>query len=433
MLTGLLDPRKEERAKTRRALHPDLATLTPGAIFDLAWSLGRLLIPRPVGKRLHDAALPVETKVMILETAAELIGAWPEALPARLHSAFARDPAEAHKALRSIRALAGKHARWPEQHDLLARTVPQLLGRARKAVVSLHRQAVDRGEAQRILGVTWKQVPRLVAAGAIDLVEGGRRDRLATTMDGTSLRRLRALKDDCIPMASAASRLGISFHGVEQLICIGLLKDHQEPAVRIMFQRRQVSLQTFEQLLANVERCAVADPGKATIPLRRAVSVIGGREKPWGSIVHAIVAGRLRAHMKPATTRVSNSSSLVHRLQVAPDQLERLTSLTFDQNAHPGFVFANDVPWLDAQETLNLTARLIMASVAAELGDAVLPSRRLDRASVIRLAKERISPAEISMRFCGGSPRMPTPIRDNRIGRVGPSGWNRRETEALFS
>lgn len=427
-LTALLRPWENDEDSARAALHDDLRNVPPGAVFDLAWSIARFMVDRPVGLRRMDVGLPSETKVAILRVAAEIVAGWPESLDAALRRIVAKDATGGRRVLARLRGLFEPRTRWPEQHELLARTHPHLLACTRDAAHAVHGDAVDAATATRMLGISADLLPRLVAAGEIEAVAARRGIHLSAGYDGVSLRKLGTLRDDCISMESVSERLGVTLHGVEQLACLGLLREHDRPAVAIMYLRRQVSRDDFDRLVRRITFIARADI-EESIPIRSAVRVIGGREKPWGEILRMIADGRIPVKCsRPETSghrERGRPRPLVDHLHVSKADLPLLAEITFDAAAHADFCFATDMSRRDMEDTLNINPGHSAFVLAHELSGAVLPSGRLDKRAVLTLATSRISPGEIAARHMDFSRRLPEAMRVGSVVRLGASGWDR--------
>ncbi|MBB4087070.1 hypothetical protein [Sphingomonas carotinifaciens] len=434
--TALLRPWDEDEDSARATLHDDLRNVPSGAVFDLAWSIARFMVDGPVGLRRMDVGLPAATKVAILRVAAEIMAGWPESLDAALRRIVAKDATGGRRVLARLRGLFEPRIRWPEQHELLARTHPHLLARTRNAAHAVHGDAVDAATATSMLGISADLLPRLVAAGAIEAVAARRGIHLSAGYDGASLRRLGTLRDDCISMESVSERLGVTLHGVEQLVCLGLMLEHDEPAVAIMHRRRQVSRSDFDRLVGRIVSIARADINEG-IPLRSAVRVIGGREKPWGQILRLIADGLIPARLWRPETRGRRDGgrlrALVDNLHVSKADLPLLAEVAFDVAVHADFRFATSVSRRDMEDTLNINPGHSAFVLSHELSEAVLPSGRLDKRAVLALATSRISPGEISARYTDFSRRLPKAMRVERVLRLGTSGWDRASIEHLLA
>jgi hypothetical protein len=84
------------------------------------------------------------------------------------------------------------------------------------------------------------------------------------------------------------------------------------------------------------------------IPLRNAMKIFGGREKPWGPVMRAIRDGTLPCVV---TQPEINSNALLVRVS----DMRALQHLQFDRNRY-SFPFSSTISQRDAEELLNITA-----------------------------------------------------------------------------
>lgn len=431
-LFGLVDPDRDRSESSCPAPHPDLAALPPGAAFDLCWSLGRLTCGGPVGRREFDRLLDVDTRSAIARAGAEVLATWPEGVASIMRDMVRRDAMEAKRIQRGVRALGNPRSRWPEQHELLANRLPQLLGRTRQALTGVDGSAYDSKGCLPVLRITARLVPKLVTAGAIDAVEVRPGSRLHVILDSGSVERLAGLRRDCMPVGAASERLGISHAGIEQLLAAGLLRGSDDPAIGAMYGDRQISRASFERLYEAIRRSAADQASVPGMALRRAVRQIGGRHKPWASLVGSMVEGRLTYALAATADDTPRRTPLVNLVILAPE-LVLATMLAGAGDDADGSRDAATPPMnrRDAEEVLNLTPRQLQDALADELSDAVLADGRLDAEKVLSLARARISPAEISLRYGDGKRKLPPPLAKAKLVRRGASGWCRREVEAV--
>ena len=427
-LFGLVDPDRDRSESSCPAPHPDFAALPPGAAFDLCWSLGRLFCARSVGRREFDRLLDVDTRSAIARAGAEVLATWPEGVASTLRATIRRDLAEAKRIHRGIRALGSHRICWPEQHELLSARLPQLTGRTRRTLAEIHGAAYDGKSCLPVLRIAARLIPRLVAADAVDAVEVRPGSRLHVILDSASVERLGTLRRDCMPVGAASERLGISRHGIEQLLAAGLLCGHDDPAIGVMYKDRQISKASFERLCEAVRRSAVDRASVDGMALRRAVRQIGGRHKPWASLVGSMIEGRLTYALAATTNDPRRRTPLLDLVTLAPEDALAVM-LAADGGGRDEA--APPMNRRDAEEVLNLTPRQLQDALADELSDAVLSDGRLDGKKVLHLARARISPAEISLRFGGGKRKLPTPLHKANLTRRGAAGWCRREVEAV--
>ncbi|MDY0957760.1 hypothetical protein SOM26_03580 [Sphingomonas sp. CFBP8993] len=420
LMTRLLDPRLDARVALEATIPTELHGLGRGAVFDLGWSIARLFDRRVNGTRADDPSLPADVRMDVLRRGAEIIGDWPAALRTMLRGAVADDAARAKQALRGLRSMVAKRTGWPEQAELLGRTVPELIGRARVAIGGLHGPLVNSDDARRELRINPRTLRRLVEKGPFEAIDVTPSRRLCVGLDRAFVERLSVLKTDCASFAEAADQLGITQAGVAQLVDLGELNEHSDPALKLLRHGRQVSRTGLAALRSRIHlRTLPIDA--ATITLRRAARAIGG-EKPWGLILAEAASGAL-----PITSprEIGGSNRLVDRIAIPVSEVPALR-LIGDVPQGDG---AAELSRIDAADVLNLTPRRLLDALERELRHAVLPDGRLRRDAVLRHARRHMSFAELSIRSGKGRTLVKMLAADG-VRRLGVAGWDREAAEA---
>lgn len=419
-VTGLLDPRPEGSAAAWAALPAEVRVIGRGAAFDLGWSIARLFDDRVDGARSADVSLPADVRTDLLRRGAEIVGDWPAGLRSMLRNVVADDAARAKRVLRGLRAMVAERTGWPEQAGLIERTVPELIGRARVAIGGLHGPLLNSDDARRELRVDPRTLRGLVEQGSLEPIDVTPSRRLCIGLDRAAVDRLRDLKADCASLAEAADVLGITQAGVVQLVDLGELEEHADPALRLLRHGRQVSRAGLAALRSRIELRVVPSDGEA-ITLRRAARAIGG-EKPWGRILADAASGTL-----PVTVsrEIRSSGRLVDRIAIPACSLRALRLI---EDVGPGDGAA-DLSRIDAADVLNLTPRRLLDALERELRHAALPDGRLRRGAVLRHARRHMSFAELAVRS-GEGRRLAKMLAADGVRRLGVAGWAREAAEA---
>lgn len=418
-VTGLLDPRPEESAAARAALPADLRAIGRGAAFDLGWSIARLFDDRVDGARAADASLPADVRTDVLRRGAEIVGDWPAALRSMLRKVVADDAARAKRVLRGLRSMVAERTGWPEQAELLGRTVPELIGRARVAIGGLHGPLVNSDDARRELRIDPRTLRRLIEDGPLEAIDVTPSRRLCVGLDRAAVETLGLAKTDCASFAQAADVLGVTQPGVAQLVALGELRELHVAGLEIVRPGRQVSRISLETLLSRIDARTASGDDDAVV-LRRAARAIGG-EKPWGRILAAAAAGRLAVARTPDSPV---GGRLVDRIAVSVEDLRAIATL------HVGDPDEGDADLsrVDAADVLNLTPRRLLDALEGELRHAVLPDGRLCRTAVAAHARAHMSFAELSVRS-GDGRRIAAALAEAGVPRLGVAGWKRRAAE----
>lgn len=162
------------------------------------------------------------------------------------------------------------------------------------------------------------------------------------------------------------------------------------------------------------------------LPIRAAMKVIGGREKPWGPLLIAMLAGDIVFRLKEGKGRLMN------RIVVRQDELEKIKTLRFEPCEFSAFAFESWINRRDSEELLNINPRSF--GKAIEEGNIKRPSgSQHDRQKILALSKDHISPPEILARWSSEDNRRPqTLLRESHILRRNILGWDRAEAEKIL-
>ncbi len=413
-----------DRHDDRRDLHPALHALPAGACFELGWCLARAFADDAV-PRARCKQLPAETIAQTLQLAEGFLSGWPDRLLEALAS-DARDVTaeQMTRRLRSCRALAGSKATWPELAKLFRSTYPKLMRRDREALRFLNPAVVTRTEAVEIAGMHTASFARAAMSSGLNARFSSGTRRVFQDFDIGEIERLRDAKDGSIPVDAVVERLGISYHGVEQLVVLGLLEAEGHAALPSVYRLSRITLRSLDDLIAELVAASRLEDIDQQLPLRIAVKSIRG-EKPWGAIVGALLDGALPFRLDVGVRRVFRG------IMIAPADVDLLRSFSFDRAEHPDFPFVRDMSRRDVEEALNLVPGTLQEALDQELG----PARSRGRIPVVdveAIARRMISAAEISARTWPGTRRLPRALTRSRHRRLGAAGWLRSDVEPLL-
>ncbi len=227
----------------------------------------------------------------------------------------------------------------------------------------------------------------------------------------------RAVADRCT-VAGARGALGMSSHGVEQLVAMRLLNDINHPVLDAHYGARQISASSLAALLDAVRASAKSRESVATFPLRSAMKAVGGRVKPWGPVLQMLLLGELPFTMadndRPLSERVlidGSAATLLSRVRL-PGTVEAILSPSMSKE--------------DAGELLNLNPAKITALLAGSKNKAV------PLEAVLRLARRHISTAEMAMRRGLSPAEARSDACAARVPDLGPAGFDRARAELVF-
>lgn len=236
--------------------------------------------------------------------------------------------------------------------------------------------AVESGIKDDTLEEFWK-------AGAFTKHRRTHGDRMLPAVERGELMEFAARWHDRIKSENFAYQLGISHHGVEQLIALGVVS-----ATAPALPGQPLSL-TSSEAAGFVEqvRSNAMSSMPCSIPLREAVLVIGGHLKPWGPIFAALLDQTIPYTMS------EDGASLLDGISIQEADAGLLSTLRFDRADHPDFQFADRMMQNDALATLNTTKR--SAAILAGLKTQGINPKTYALKDVEKRAAEVMTLAEI--------------------------------------
>ncbi|UYY57998.1 hypothetical protein [Sphingomonas sp. S2-65] len=428
LMSTILHPDPKLHLAAVRRLPKRLTSLDRGEVFELGWRVGSIFAGVGVGKRDGARKLPATTRIEILKAGSKMLSSWPEGLRKACSDAASADAAAGLRLAKQLRLLVRGRNSWPCHADIMLDALPGLASSDKATLKNAIGQAGNSAETQRVLGVSQRTFERLWKASILCPIAVGGTINRHQIFRTDKLRATAALLADRMDLGSASQRLGISHHGVEQLCALNQLSLLGDPAVRLALLRRQVSRSSFDALVEALENSAAQQLSGEELPLRRAAAAIGGREKPWGAILVAMIEGSLAFRLDG-----QRDAPLTSRVLVPRHQLDVLTGMDFARPRRCRIDFTSRINRRDAEELLNLTPRIFQeALIAGELPAS--ESGTYGRADILRLARLHISGGEILARWGGRGRKMPSPLRAlPLIGSKGRLGRLRHEVEALMA
>ncbi|WP_300114341.1 hypothetical protein [Sphingobium sp.] len=422
LMADLIHPHPARHLAALERVPSMLIGIDRGVIFELGWRLGVIMAGHDRRDRDDMRNLPVAARLDIMACGSQMLVSWPRGLQNALadHSSWAARA----DAIASLRHLAAQKSAWPDHRALLLEAIPGL-EKSRAETVKL---AVVAGgnaaETTQALGVGQKVFERLRASQHLTPALTLGNDNLHQIFDVSPHKQMIDNLSDRIGINSASERLGIGRNGAEQLCCLRHLHLLNQSYMRDAYLERQIRRSGFEKLFDTLETGSCDIDEDDRIPIMQAIRIIGGREKPWGELVHAMVHRDLEYHVDQ-----ESPWALMTRVSIRADDVARVAGMRFDRVAFSRFEFGIEMPRRDAERLLNVTPKYMDEAIAA--GDLKRNSNGLfDREHVLKRAATFISGGEIIMRWEGGGRRKPAQFRGRRkLERAGPLGWLRSEVE----
>lgn len=425
---GLLHMSPDRKAASLALLPPELAGAGTPAVYELLVRLLPVVEPSiPVSRALVTSGVEPGVLIAAMSDAWDMMVDWPYSferfcgskLASRtlsggdgnggrtltfLRMAFA--PQSARSALPIIAAMYDRfNLKGPLKADIEAsgmnyRATAKALGLRIETLTPLRRRNVF-------------QV-RMAIAGK----------RVLANFDRAEIEVLAQACNARISVPSAASRLGISSNGVEQLAAMRLLRPIEHPYVAAHYKEKQLHRASLDSLEERLVSGVSADWSADHTSLPVAMKAIGGRLKPWGPIIEALLAGGIKYSMSTDVSRPT-----LHRVGIDAVDVQQLRELEFNK-ADYDFAFSSLMSRADAEEVLHLTPRASTALFSSpeeveHLVDGAVPVCRIEE-----IASRYVTPVELSHRT-GKTARA---IRLMLSANLTPSlaGFDRSQAELLL-
>lgn len=432
VMLNIIHPHPARHSQAMADLHTQLAGLDRGLVFELGWRVGCVLAGVGLGGRDDATRLPVDTRLKVLEAGSAVLSSWPDSLHGALRGRVAGSTAAPSTELAGqVREILTARNCWPTLREVLHQAVPGLKWSAVSAVKSVLELGVNSAELQQTLGVSQKVLDRLRGTSQLTAVRSSGEVNSHEIFEAAGLNDLKSLLEDRISVGSIAERLDISRHGVEQLASLGFIEIFDHGPLRSGFLARQAKRSDYLAIVERLTEAAIDgteddEAERPTISIDLALKIIGGREKPWGPVIAAMLDGTL-----PFSLDRSQGNRFMGRVRIAVGDVHVLPGMRFEADifTDKGFEFERLINGRDAEELLNIFPKY---TKAARL-DGSLPQLRdghYDRAAILGVATRHISASEILARWNGHDKKLPKPfVGRRRLRKLGTLGWDRSAAE----
>ena len=280
---------------------------------------------------------------------------------------------------------------------------------------------MDLQEAAELLGRGAPSLKEWRGRKLLRATVGLRNGQLTHCFDRAEITFLAEFTQDRVSAEAFAASFGMTYYGVEQLVCMQLLTPTSHPWIQAVydtpqFSRREITKLT-EMLWNTAKQPSAIENGRS---LTDTLKSIGGKLRPWGPIIQALLRGEI-----PYTLR-REGKTLASRIIVDQASRSRLASLDFDRRAHPSFEFDLGMSMLDAAANLNVSA-----PKATFLGALQRPRifahkyRNIPVATVEELASQFISAQELTALTGWTWSKLTAHLSHCGFGRSHPMGWDR--------
>lgn len=210
----------------------------------------------------------------------------------RSHWDFAQLDPRVLNAFRSRLEILLKHPHRPAVRACLQRFLQY--GRPAKAVAQASvsgRLPLSTTQAAAVLGIQRHDVRQLVEADLLfEAGYIGGPDRRHSAFLSHHVERLREELRAQMSLREFGARTGLPRAAAEQLLACGLLRVTTSAAAKLVFDGPHINRESGEQLIEMVLAKAAVTGAEDHIPLRGVMMGIGGRPKPWGRIIQALLS-----------------------------------------------------------------------------------------------------------------------------------------------
>lgn len=328
---------------------------------------------------------------------------------------------------RSLRFL--KVARSPCVPADVANTISRLMQSVQLDATRpslLKQRTVGINKVAAALGQGTKEIAEVRRKGGLKTIFALKGDRPLALFETDEIRMIEAVVKDRVGLSAAAGRIGISYHGIEQLVAMGALPTAADRYCQVRYSARQTTETALAEFDSRLQHASEDIPLTTATTLRKAAMAIGGRLKPWGPVFHALLTKDIRFCLNVG------SASLTDRIIVDRSAIAAFAALKFNAFEYADSTFEHSMTRLDAGEALNLSPKAYTQAINAIVGGPA-EAKFVPLHDVLQLAETHISAQEIGMRI-GISSRSAFFLATKAgVTLLGPAGWCRQEAQALIS
>jgi len=223
-------------------------------------------------------------------------------------------------------------------------------------------------------------------------------DRLVPAFDA---REVAAFSDEWrsrVSLRSFAYELGISLHGAEQLVALGIIAA-EAPA--LPDTGRYCHPEAVDNFMNAIEAAAARNSDSKrrkgvsiqnSVSLAEAMRWVTGRAKPYGPAIALLLNGEI-----PFT--IQAAPRFVESIAVSSEQIPTIAALRFDRSNFPDFEFSERIIQHDALNMLNINVGANGPRVLKTLPSKGAKPITYRVADVERLARDFVTLPEIAMRL----------------------------------
>lgn len=429
LAAGLLSLDAAVRAASLSSLPPAVAALRPGGVFELLARLVPVTDPAlPHGRDADVWKVPAPRLARAVAEAWDLAAGWPDSF---IRHASARI-AGAGKRYQDGNGGATVRFLRLANDDYVPEDVAALIGGLRAsldlddAAGAAHAAAtLDCMSASYLLGRGTPVVAMRRREGILRAIFAHRGGMPIAMLDRAEIEGIRADMADRSTLEAVSWRLGIPNYGVEQLIALRALDTLDHPWFLVRYDGPQVRTSSIDRFEATLTSGRAGSATDGMVPLRAALHAVGGRLKPWGTVLVALRDGEPSA-VAPGGARLAD------RLLVGADRARWIAALPSRAEQDPHVEGSGIISKKDAGDVLNLAPRQLQAAFPRDPATGRPNKASLPLKRVLDLARRHATHGELAMRSDLSVKRVTALMR--RLGHAvaGPLGFPREVAEAAM-
>ncbi|QDP19068.1 TniQ family protein [Sphingomonas xanthus] len=389
-LVDLLSPDPARKRSILATLPASLGEITPDAAYELLIRLMKVVDPSlPAARTNMHLAGPHQLSSAMAQ-AWRILQSWPEGFVGlaaeRIRARVTRDDGNQGESMRFLSLWRNRS----QLSDPIARRIVKEISDFIDISDPVNAaRFLTLNAAAAAVGLKQSRLSNLRRAGVLRTRFAIRRDRPMAAFCADEIASLNVGFEDRMSIETARAQLGITCHGVEQLVALGLLDEVAHPYFRARYIWVPLSFASLKAFCGRVETEGRPISGPK-VPLDMAAKVIGGRLKPWGAMLKMLLDGELDYEF------LGGLKTLAKAIHIRTSDVPRLRSIQFDTTSIRPFKFQALMSKRDAADTLNLGPN----QATRLLSDHITP--RGSRSVVVpieaveKLAAKYVSAAELA-------------------------------------
>lgn len=402
LFARLISPVPAVRREALAGLAPEISALAPSVLLYLMLQLGRICgegemtLPRQAWGRADPVIL-----ARTVSRGAELIGKWPRRLQAwvddRAAQAGRSDATILRPFIKSLREMGLPQTAPAAQIPVVQAALPNIFVHLNRVFADVDGGRLLGNETCKALVINADKLRRLREEGLIRFdMHLESKDRTRVQYDARQVEEIARARKESAPCTRLEQQLSLPHYAIEQLACLGLVTAELHPAIRCIdreLRLAKASIAVFTSAL-KTDR-GKGRPPREAVRLGTAVRLIGGRCKPWGPLLAAMIGGEIPYWF------VDRPGKFLNKVLVRLTDIGPFADTPFNEAVWPNFPFDTTVTQIDAAELLNIDALQIRAAIddgTLEFTPAGV-ALRTSKATVLSLGLEVVSTSEAALRL----------------------------------